>query len=175
MSTLIVPSSPMIFTDYGREWADRILRMSGSVANYASQKLGDLLLGATPYSAESPYYIGLWTAALTSAFNGATASEVTTGAYGAYARLSFANNTTHFTGGSGSTSYVKNWPSDTTYSFATSTGGTGATVTYMGVLQGNAGTSADKGIMWCSVTNTTINLGDTPQLATNAITVTFGS
>ena len=42
----------------------------------------------------------------------------------------------------------------------------------MGVLNGNAGTSADKGIVWASVSSTTINNGDTPQLAQNAVSQT---
>ena len=147
---------------------DRLLFMSGSDTNYLSKSLGDLAFGKTAYAGETTMFHGLWTAALDDTFNGATASEA---AYTSYARLSLTNNTTIFAAGSGTTTYTKTWPSDATKSWATSTGGT-STVTYMGVLNGNAGTSADKGIVWASVSSTTINNGDTPQLAQNAVSQT---
>ena len=145
--------------------SDRLLAMSGSMANYASKALADLLWGKTAYAGETTVYGGLWTAALDDTFNGATASEAN---YTSYARLSLTNNTTIFAAGSGTTSYTKTFPSDAVKSWATSTGGT-STVTYLGFLNGNAGSSADKGLAWCSVTSTTINNGDTPQLAQNAV------
>ncbi len=147
---------------------DRLLAMSGSLANFGSQKLQDSMWGKTAFTAATTIYFGLWTAALDDTFTGATASEAT---YTSYARLGLTNNTTIFAAGSGTTTYSKTFPSDATKSFATSTGST-STVTYLGILDGNAGTSADKGYAWCSVTSTTINNGDTPQLAQNAITVT---
>ena len=147
---------------------DRLLFMSGSDTNYLSKSLGDLAFGKTAYAGETTMFHGLWTAALDDTFNGATASEA---AYTSYARLSLTNNTTIFAAGSGTTTYTKTWPSDATKSWATSTGGT-STVTFMGVLNGNAGTSADKGIVWASVSSTTINNGDTPQLAQNAVSQT---
>lgn len=144
-----------------------ILQMAGSLANYSSKALQDLLWGKTAYAGATTIYAGLWTAALDDTFAGNTASE---SAYTSYARLALTNNTTIFAAGSGTTTYTKTFPSDATKSFATSTGGT-STVTYLGLLDGNAGTSADHGLAWCSVTSTTINNGDTPQLAQNAITV----
>jgi hypothetical protein len=142
--------------------------MSGSLANFGSKQLQDSMWGKTAFTAATTIYFGLWTAALDDTFTGATASEAT---YTSYARLGLTNNTTIFAAGSGTTTYSKTFPSDATKSFATSTGST-STVTYLGILDGNAGTSADKGYAWCSVTSTTINNGDTPQLAQNAITVT---
>lgn len=147
---------------------DGILRMAGSDANYLSKKFGDLIFGATAYTAPATLYAGLWTAALDDTFNGATASEA---AYTSYARLALTNNTTIFAAGSGTTTYVKTFPSDATKSWPASTGST-STVTYMGVLDGNAGTSADHGVVWASVTSVTINSGDTPQLAQNAFSQT---
>lgn len=142
--------------------------MSGSQANYLSTSLGNLVWGKTAYAGETTYFGGLWAAALDDTFNGATASEA---AYTSYARLSLTNNTTIFAAGSGTTTRTNTWPSDATKSFATSTGtGSNNTITYFGLLNGNAGSSADKGIVWCSVTSTTINNGDTPQLAQNAFT-----
>lgn len=72
----------------------------------------------------------------------------------------------------GTTTYTNTFPSDATKSWAASTGGT-ATVTYLGWLNGNLGTTADKGLAWCSVTLVTINSGDTPQIAQNAQTATL--
>jgi hypothetical protein len=149
---------------------DRILMMAGSMANFSSKSLQDSIWGKTAFTAATTIYFGLWAAALDDTLAGNTGSEA---AYTSYARLGLTNNTTIFAAGSGTTTYAKTFPSDAAKSFATSTGtGTNNTITYLGILDGNAGTSADHGYAWCSVTSTTINSGDTPQLAQNAITVT---
>lgn len=143
--------------------------MTGSLANFGSKQLQDSMFGKTAFTAATTIYFGLWAAALDDTFTGATGSE---SAYTSYARLGLTNNTTIFAAGSGTTTYTKTFPSDATKSFVTSTGtGTNNTITYLGVLDGNAGSSADKGYAWCSVTSTTINSGDTPQLAQNALTM----
>lgn len=151
-----------------RTLRERVLRMAGSDANYLSTALGKLAFGKTAYAGETTIYVGLWTAALDDTFAGNTANEA---AYTSYARLSLTNNTTIFAAGTGTTTYVNTWPSDATKSWPASTGGT-STLTYMGALNGNAGTSGDKGMVWASVTSTTINNGDTPQLAQNAVSQT---
>lgn len=180
----VIPRGPVIWTPQAEEIlpllerpyrkALEIVLMAGSVANYASTKLGDLLFSKTAYAGETTIYAGLWAAALTSAFNGATASEC---AYTSYARLSLTNNSTIFAAGSGTTAaYTKTFPSDATKSFPASTGtGTNNTITYLGFLNGNAGNSADKGLAWCTVTSVTIASGDTPQLAQNATSAVFGA
>lgn len=146
-----------------------ILKMAGSLSNYASKALQDLLWGKTAYAGETNIYAGLWAAALDDTFTGATTNEA---GYTSYARLLLVNNTTIFAAGTGTTTYTKTFPSDGLKSFATSTGtGTNNTITYLGFLNGNVGSSADKGLAWCSVVSTTINNGDTPQLAQNAVTV----
>ncbi|SRR6266404_718197 len=187
---LILPTSPWLPTRLGAEviWdelgkverrlvdrllklpslKDKILMMAGSDANYLSKVLGELAFGKTAYAGEATIYVGLWTAALDDTFLGNTASEAT---YTSYARLALTNNTTIFAAGTGTTTRTQTWPSDATKSFAASTGGA-STVTYLGALNGNAGTSADKGMVWCSVTSVTINNGDTPQLAQNAMSQT---
>lgn len=141
--------------------------MAGSMAFTASKAMQDAAFGATAFTGTGTLYVALYTAAVDDTVVGNTANE---SAYTSYARLSLTNNTTIFAAGTGTTTYTKTFPSDATKSFATSTGGT-STVTYMAVLNGNAGTSADKGYAWCSVTSTTINSGDTPQIAQNAVTV----
>lgn len=149
---------------------DRFIALSGSLGNFSSKALQDAMLGATAFTAATPLYVGLWAAALDDTSTGATASE---SAYTSYARHSMTNNTTNFAAGTGTTTYVKTFPSDAVHSFAASTGtGTNNTITYLALLNGNAGTSADKLYLWCSVTSTTINSGDTPQLAQNAVSVT---
>jgi len=189
---VIAPSSPWLPTRYAAEkyWQDldkdirqlydrifkaptvreklNVVRMAGSLSFYASKKLQDLLHGATAYTAVTPYFVHLYTSALDDTFNGATAGKA---AYTSYAGLSLTNNTTIFAAGTGTTTYTKNWPADAAKSWATSTGGTAPTVTYLGVLDANAGSSADNGIEWCTVGSTTINTGDTPQLAQNAMSV----
>lgn len=151
---------------------DRILMMSGSVGNYALKAMHDLLLGKTAYAGETTIYAGLWSAAVDDTSHGATTGE---SAYGSYARHSLTNNTTNFAAGTGTSAYTKQLPSDATHSWATSTAtGTNNTITYLFFLNGNAGTSADKNVMWCSVTSTIINSGDTPQMATNAVSVVAG-
>jgi hypothetical protein len=142
--------------------------MSGSLAFQLSKAMIDLPFGATAFGlTNTTLYFALYTAAIDDTLLGNTANEA---AYTSYARLGLTNNATIFAAGSGTTTYTKTFPSDATKSFATSTGST-ATVTYLGILNGNAGTSADKGYGWCSVTSTTINNGDTPQLAQNAVTL----
>jgi hypothetical protein len=145
-----------------------VLKMAGSLSNYTSKLISDLIWGKTAYAGETNVYTGLWAAALDDTFTGATGSEC---AYTSYARMLMVNNTTNFAAGTGTTTYTKTFPSDAVHSFTASTGtGTNNTVTYMGFLNGNVGTSADKGIAWCTITSTTINNGDTPQLAQNAVT-----
>lgn len=187
---LLVPSSPWVPTRFGGEllWDDldqrerrildrlfrlpslreRALFMAGSDGNYWSTGIGKLTDGGTAWSAVATWYIGLWTAALDDTMTGATASEA---AYTSYARLALTNNTTIFAAGTGTTTYANSWPADAIKSFPASTGGA-ATVTYMGKLTGNAGTTADKCGCWASVTSTAIASGDTPQLAVNAATQT---
>jgi hypothetical protein len=144
--------------------------MAGSLANASSKALQDLLWSNTAFGlTNTTVYFGLWAAALDDTLAGNTASEC---AYGSYARLGLANNSTIFAAGTGTTTYTKTFPSDAVKSFVTSTAtGTNNTATYLGMLNGNLGTTADKGYAWCSVTSTTINSGDTPQLAQNAVTV----
>lgn len=146
---------------------ERILAMAGSFSNYISVKTMDEVHGATAYTADATYYAGLWTSALDDTSVGNTAGETT---YGSYARMSLTNNTTNFAAGSGTTTYTKTWPSDAAHTWATSTSGS-ATITYLGLFNGNAGTSADKLIEWCSVTSVTINSGDQPRLNQNAVSV----
>lgn len=146
-----------------------ILLMSGSDGNYLSKKFGDLIDGATAYTAPVTRYFGLWTSALDDTFTGATSGETN---YTSYARLALTNNTTIFAAGSGTTTYSKSYPADAAKNFVTATGASTNPITFVGDLDGNAGSSADKGLKWCSCTSTPIASGDTPQFAQNAFTQT---
>jgi hypothetical protein len=151
---------------------ERILMMAGDFCFDMTKAIADLPFGATAYGlTNTTLYFGLWAAAIGDTLEGNAASEC---AYGSYARLALTNNTTIFAAGTGTTNYTKTFPSDAVKSFVTSTAtGTNNTVTYLGILNGNAGTTSDKGYAWCTITSTTINSGDTPQLAQNAVTVTL--
>lgn len=189
-AVVVVPAGPFMPTRFGAEavWGElerferrilddvfklgslreRVLRMAGSDCVRLSTVLGELAFGKTAYAGETTIYIGLWTAAVDDTLLGNTANEA---AYTSYARLSLTNNTTIFAAGSGTTTRTQTWPSDAVKSWPASTGGS-SVVTYMGALNGNAGTSSDKGLVWASVTSVTINSGDTPQLAQNAVSQT---
>ena len=146
---------------------ERILMMAGSLANFSSKALQDSIWGKTAFTAATTVYFGLWSSALDDTFTSVTTGE---SAYGSYARLGLTNNTTIFAAGSGTTTYTKTFPSDAAKSFvASSATGTNNTITYLGMLDVLSG--AGNGYAWCTVTSTTINAGDTPQLAQNAITV----
>lgn len=145
-----------------------VLWMAGTTANFACKSLLDLLMGKTSYAGATTIYNALYTAAIDDTLLGNTSNEIV---YTSYARLGLTNNTTIFATGSGTTTYTKQYPSDATKSWATATGNGNAAATYLGALDGNAGSSADKGLWWCTITSTTINNGDTPQLAQNAVTV----
>lgn len=146
---------------------DRFAVMTGSLSNNGSKKVADAMFGATAFTGVTPIYFGLWAAALDDTSTGSTGSE---SAYGSYARLGLTNNTTIFAAGTGTSIYTKTFPSDAAKSFVTSTAtGTNNTITYLGILDA---LTVGNTYAWCSVTSTTINSGDTPQLAQNAITLT---
>lgn len=145
--------------------AFEILLMAGSKANYLEDKVSAEVLGATAFSAPATVYFGLWTTggSLTDAFHGGTANETT---YGSYARVAKTNNTTNF---AGTTSPRTN---STAITFPTSTSGS-QTVNQVGVLDGNAGTSGDNGLLWADLTAArTIDSGETPEFAISAFSYT---
>lgn len=147
---------------------ERVVMMAGSLANFGSRALQDSMWGKTAFTSATTIYFGLWASALDDTMTSATTGEA---AYGSYARLGLTNNTTIFAAGTGTTTYSKTFPSDAAKSFVASTAtGTNNTITYLAMLDVLSG--AGNSYAWCTVTSTTINVGDTPQLAINAITVT---
>lgn len=146
-----------------------VLWMAGTTCNFFCKSVMDLVFGKTAYTGPTTNVcFGLYTAAIDDTLLGNTAGEIV---YTSYARLALTDNTTIFAAGSGTSTYTKTFPSDATKSWPTATGNGNSPATYLGILDGNAGTSADKGLAWCTVTSTTINNGDTPQLAQNAVSI----
>ena len=138
---------------------ERALLMAGSKGNWLEDGVAAEVLGGTAFTYPGTWHFGLWTSALTDASNGATAGETT---YGSYARVAKTNNTTNF---SGTTNPREN---STAITFPQSTSGS-STVTYVGMFDGNAGTSADDLGLWADLTvSRTIDSGETPEFAIGA-------
>jgi len=147
---------------YGKLY-DRILLMAGGKADYLEDKVVNEVLGAVAFGAPANTYWGLWNGtSLTDAFHGGTAGEVSGGSY---ARVTMANNTTNFptvTGTPKKNGVAVAWPTA-----SADWNGAGA-IEQLGVLDGNAGTSADKGLLWCDFTVAkAVLLGDTASIAIN--------
>jgi hypothetical protein len=127
--------------------------VAGSKSDYLEAKVKNETLGAVAYSAPATVYIGLWTAALADASHGGTTGEVSGGSY---ARVAVTNNTTNFaTVTTGAKVNTTAW----TFPAATASWGT---VSYVGVFDGNAGTSGDNLLLWADLTTAkAIGSGDT--------------
>jgi len=148
---------------YGRVFD--ILLMAGSKADYLENKVKNLVLGAVAYTAPTPVYFGLWGTAgsLTDTFAGNTANEISGGAY---ARVGMTNNTTNFPTVSGTTAKTNGVA--ITWSQASANWNSSANINQVGVLDGNAGTAADNGLLWADLTTPKPVLsGDTAQFAAN--------
>jgi len=142
-----------------------ILLMAGSIADDLEGKLKNVVLGAVAYTSVTPTFAGLWGTAssIGDASHGGTAGEVSGGSYD---RVSITNNTT-------------NWPSVTTtdklngvaitFPTATANWNSAANINQVGMLTGNAKTSADLMMLWGDLTvpKPVLN-GDIAQFAINA-------
>jgi hypothetical protein len=146
---------------YGRLF-DRILLMAGSKSNYLEDKIKNEVLGAVAFAAPGTVYFGLWGTAgsISDTFNGGTAGEVSGGSY---ARVAVTNNTTNFATVSG-TNKVNS--TAVTFPTASANWNSGANINQVGVLDGNAGSAADNGLLWADLTTPKPVLsGDTAQFA----------
>lgn len=137
--------------------------MAGSKSNYLSKAFINEVLGATAFTAPVTVYAALWTSALDDTSTAATAGEA---AYTSYARVALTNNATNFPAATGTTTATKQ--NGTAIAFPASTGGS-ATVTYFAIVDSASG--AGNILFWCTVTSTTVNSGDTPQVNANAFSV----
>lgn len=141
-----------------RDWREWIVYASGK-ANYFISGLLNQVFNATAFTFPSPLYFGLWTSALTAASTGSTAGETT---YTGYARVGVTANTTNFPTSSAGAAITNG----TAITFGADTVGTPA-ITYVAIL--TASTTGNI-LYWASITSTTINVGDTPQINTSALT-----
>jgi hypothetical protein len=141
-----------------RDWKEWVVWASGK-ANYYISKLLNQFFNATAFAFPGTLYFGLWTASLTASSTGSTAGETT---YTGYARVAVTANTTNFpTSSSGAA--IQN---GTAITFGANTAGTPA-ITFVAIL--DAVTTGNL-LYWGSITSTTINVGDTPQINANGLT-----
>lgn len=146
-----------------------ILLMAGSKSDYLEDKFKNLILGAVAFTAPGSVYFGLWGTAgsLTDASNGATANEITGGAYD---RVTMTNNTTNFATVTG-TAKVNSVA--ITFPTATANWNASANINQCGVFDGNLKTSADNLLLWGDLTvpKPVLN-GDIAQFAASAFSYT---
>jgi hypothetical protein len=120
-----------------------------SFNDYLELKVLDHIFNDAAYTAPSPF-LGLWTAALTDASTGATASEAN---YTGYARLTIAAaDMSAAAAGSKTNANV--------LTFAACTGGT-STITYWGICDSGT-TGAGNMLVWGTATSTVISTTQTP-------------
>lgn len=150
----------LVFKPKVRSLKDLVLWASGK-SNYYISKLLNQFFNATAFSFPSPIFFALWTSTLTAASTGATAGEA---AYTGYARVSVTANTTNFPTSSGGAA-IQN---GTAITWGANSGGAPETETFVAIL--DASTSGNI-LYWGSITSTTINVGDTPQINVNGLTV----
>jgi len=153
-----------------RKFYDRILMASGK-SNYFSEKLRNEVLGAVAFAAPANIYFGLWTTAAgtnMSAYTGATAGEVTGGAYD---RVAKPNNATNFAAIVGMAAKVNS--TAITWVTATANWNASAVIPQLGVFDGNAKSAADNLLLWGDFTTAkSVLLGDTAQINVGAFSYT---
>ncbi len=104
--------------------------MASGFSDYFENKVVGYLFGNVAYSLPATYYVGLWTSALSDSSTGASAGEVSGGAY---ARVSVTNNSSNFdTAASGATS------NSNLIAFPMASASWG-TVTYVGICDASSG------------------------------------
>jgi len=153
-----------------RKFYDRILMASGK-SNYFSEKLRNEVLGAVAFAAPANIYFGIWTTAAgtnMSAYTGATAGEVSGGAYD---RVLKANTVGNFASIVGMAPKLNS--TAITWVPATANWNAGAVLPQLGVLDGNAKTAADNMLLWgdFTVAKSVLN-GDTAQINVGAFSYT---
>jgi len=153
-----------------RKFYDRILMASGK-SNYFSEKLRNEVLGAVAFAAPTNVYFGLWTTAAgtnMSAYTGATAGEVSGGAYDRVAKV---NNVTNFASIVGMAAKVNS--TAITWVTASANWNASAVIPQLAVFDGNAKSAADNLLLWGDFTTAkSVLLGDTAQINVGAFSYT---
>ena len=134
--------------------------MAGSKSNALETLLLQHVLGNQAFTAPGTTYVGLWTATLDDTSTGATAGEVSGGAY---ARVAVPNSTTNWVHTSGT---IQN---GTAITFPAATANWG-TATYGAIL--NASSSGTILYYWDLTSSKVIQSGDTASFAISSITIT---
>lgn len=151
----------LVFRPVVRSLKDFVLWASGK-SNYYISKVLNVFWNATAFSFPTPMFFALWTATLTASSTGSTAGEA---AYTGYSRVSVTANTTNFPASS-SGSAIQN---ATAITWGANSGASSETETFVAVLDAS---STGNIIYWGSITSTTVNVGDTPQINVNGLTAT---
>lgn len=150
----------LVFAPRIRGLRDLVVWASGK-SNYYISKLLNQFWNAASYTFPGTLYFALWTATLSASSTGATAGEAS---YTGYARVGVTANTTNFPTSSGGSSITNG----TAITWGSNIGGS-QTMTYIAVLDGPSTGSGDI-LYWGSITSTTINTGDTPQINASGLT-----
>ena len=133
--------------------------MAGSFSNFLELELLDHVFGAAAYTAPSPVFIALFTAAPTDAGGG---TEVTGGSY---VRLSVTNNATNFPAASAG---AKSNGVDFTFVTATANWGT---VTSFAIFDASSGGNM---LCWADLTvSKAVNSGDTAKFLSGDLDITL--
>lgn len=140
--------------------------MASGKSNFCSKEILDQLLGASAYTAPTPIWYGLTTAAITAAQTGSTVTEVSGGSY---ARVSQTNNLTNWPAATGTLSATKS--NATAVTFPTATGSWG-TVTDMFIA--DASTGGNILYFGALTTSKAITTDDVAKFAIGDITVNEG-
>lgn len=137
--------------------------MAGSLSDYLEDKLLDHALGGGDFTRPASVYAALFTAAPTDAGGG---TEVGTGTWTNYARVTVTNNATNFpasSGGAKSNGTAISWPA------ATASGA----VTVVAMALFDAATVGNM-LVWADLTvSKQVNSGDTPSFAIGDLDVTL--
>lgn len=136
-----------------------------SKSNYLENKVLDHVLGGSDYTRPGTVYVALFTAAPSDTGGG---TEVGTGTWTNYARVSVTNNSTNWPAASGG---VKS--NGAAISFGTATmSPTSSTVTVVAMGIFDASTSGNL-LFWSALTvSKTVNHNDTISFPTSSITIT---
>lgn len=149
----------LVFKPHLRSIKD-FFRWASGKSNYYISKLLNQFWNAASFSFPGTLYFGLWTATLSASSTGSTAGEAS---YTGYARVAVTANTTNFPSSS-SGAAIQN---ATAITFAANGGAGANTITYIAVLDAS---STGNILYWGSITSTTVNQGDTPQINVNGLT-----
>ena len=137
--------------------------MASGKSNTQISKILNAEFNATSYSSPATLYMALWTSPLTKTSDGSTAGETT---YTGYTRVAVTANVTNFP----SSSVGAAIQNGTAITFPSNGGVTSPAITYFVVLDSGS-IGAGNILYWGSISSTTINPLDTPQVDVGNLTI----